>query len=51
MESHDSYSTSSNNQSLKENVLLYLHDFVTWLIVILLVRPVGILGKARREKV
>lgn len=37
MESHDSYSTSSNNQSLKENVLLYLHDFVTWLIVILLV--------------
>lgn len=37
MESHDSYSTSSNNQSLKENVLLYLHDFVTWLIMILLV--------------
>ena len=37
MESHDSYSTSSNNQSLRENVLLYLHDFVTWLIVILLV--------------
>lgn len=37
MERHDSYSTSSNNQSLKENVLLYLHDFVAWLIVILLV--------------
>ena len=37
MEKHDSFPQSSHGQSLKENVLLYLHDFVSWLVVILLV--------------
>ena len=38
MEKHDhSVENPNNHQSLKENVLLYLHDIVTWLVVILLV--------------
>ena len=37
MENHDASAENKNNQSLKDSVLMYLHDFVTWLVVILLV--------------
>lgn len=38
MEKHDASAEHlQRSQSLKDNVLLYLHDFVTWLVAILLV--------------
>ena len=38
MENHDASSKNNGaNQITKDNVLLYLHDLVTWLVVILLV--------------
>ena len=38
------------SDSFKDTVLLYLHDFVTWLVVILLVLGVGMLGEGIRER-
>ena len=37
MKNHDTSDENKKNPDTKESVLLYLHDFVTWLVVVLLV--------------